>query len=332
MKRRTFVAGSAALLTMPGIVRAQTTKPTKRLAMIRPAGPVSVMTPNGYPYFKVFFEELVRLGYVEGQNLIVFRFSAEGHEDRYGAVLQQAIDAAPDVIFCASAAEMIGEKTTMTIPVVASVGDPVAERLTTSLARPSRNITGVTVRGGSEIWGKRLSVLKEAADNLKQLRFLSKEFSWKGSVGQAVRQAAEQLGLSLAPAFLKADVSAESYAPIFDEIKTSGADGLLVDELNENLTYRAIITGLAAEHRLPAMYPYREFIVDGGLLAYATDFSEITRSAARQIASIFGGTKPIDIPFVQPTKYQLIANVRAAHAIGLTLPASLLLRADEVIE
>jgi hypothetical protein len=106
----------------------------------RPAGPVSIMTPNGTSYYKVFFEELARLGYVEGQNLIVLRFSAEGHEDRYGVVLQQAIDAAPDVIFCASAVAIIGEKTTMTIPVVASVGDPVAERLTTSLARPSRNI------------------------------------------------------------------------------------------------------------------------------------------------------------------------------------------------
>ena len=110
MKRRTFVAGSAALLTMPGIVRAQTTKPTKRLAMIRPAGSVSVMTPSGYPYYKVFFEELARLGYVEGQNLIVFRVSAEGHEGRYGVVLQQAIDAAPDVIWCTSPF-MIGRKT-----------------------------------------------------------------------------------------------------------------------------------------------------------------------------------------------------------------------------
>jgi putative ABC transport system substrate-binding protein len=98
---------------------------------------------------------------------------------------------------------MIGEKTTMTIPVVASVGDPVAERLTTSLARPSGNITGLTVRGGWEIWGKRLSVLKEAVENLKQPRLLSKEFWWKGSVGHAVRQAAEQLGLLLAPAFFK---------------------------------------------------------------------------------------------------------------------------------
>jgi putative tryptophan/tyrosine transport system substrate-binding protein len=331
MKRRTFVAGSAALLTMPAIARAQTTKPTKRLAMIRPSGPVSVMTPNGYPYYKVFFEELARLGYVEGQNLIVFRFSAEGHEDRYGAVLQQAIEAVPDVIWCASAGVMIG-KMTMTIPVVSSINDPIAEGFTTSLAHPSSNITGVTVQGGYEIWGKRLSILKEAVENLRRLRVLSKEYWWKGPTGQTVRQAAEQLGLSVAPALLKADVIAESYAPIFEEIKASGADGLAVDESVENLTHRATITGLAAQHRLPAMYPFREYVVDGGLLAYATDLSEATRIAVRQIAAILGGSKAVDIPFVQPTKYQLIANVKAAQAIGLTLPPSLLLRADEVIE
>jgi len=332
MKRRTFVAGSAALLTMPGIVRAQTTKPTKRLAMISPAGPVSVMTTSGYPYYKVFFDELARLGYIEDQNLIIFRYSAEGDEGRYGGVLQQAIDAAPDVIWCASASAIVGKNTVMTIPLVASVSDPIAAGLTTSLARPSRNITGVTVNPGIEIFGKRLSILKEAVENLKQVRFLSKETWWNGPVGQDVRHAAEQLGLSLAPALLGADVKAESYAPIFEEIRASGADGFLVDDYVENLTHRAIITSLAVQHRLPAIYPFREYVVDGGLLTYATDLSEAIRIAARQIAAIFGGAKLADIPFVQPTKYQLIANVKAAQAIGLTLPPSLLLRADEVIE
>jgi putative tryptophan/tyrosine transport system substrate-binding protein len=331
MKRRTFVVGSAAFLAMPGIVRAQAKKPTKRLAMIRPAGSVSVMTPS--TYYKPFFEELARQGYVEGQNLIVFRYSAEGHEGRYGVVVQQAIDAAPDVIWCASLLwAMIDKKTTITIPIVAIVGDPVAEGLTTSLVRQSSNITGVTVHGGYEIWGKRLSILKEAIEHLKRPWLLSKEYWWDGPTGQAVRQAAEQLGLSLAPAILTADVSADSYASIFEGIESSGADGILVDDSVENLTHRVTITSLAAKHRLPAIYPLREYVVDGGLLAYAVDLSEVFRIGAGQIASIFGGSKPVDIPFVQPTKYQLVANVKAAHAIGLTLPPSLLLRADEVIE
>jgi putative tryptophan/tyrosine transport system substrate-binding protein len=161
---------------------------------------------------------------------------------------------------------------------------------------------------------------------------LSTEYSWRGPTEQAVRQAAQLLGLSLAPILLKADVSAESYAPIFMEIKASGADGVAVDGPAENLAHRAIITALAAQHRLPAMYPYREFIVDGGLLAYTVDLWEAARIGAGQTAAIFGGTQPVDIPFVQPTRYQMIANVKAAQAIGLTLPPSLLLRADEVIE
>ena len=329
MKRREFIAGSAALVAMPSIVRAQLAKPTKRLAMVRPAGPVSAMTPNGPPYYKVFFEELARLGYVEGQNLIVFRFSAEGHQDRYKAVVQQAIDAASDVIWSASP---VLTTTATTIPFVVATDDPIAHGLTTNLARPTGNITGVTTDGGLDIWGKRLSILKEALGKLNEPRFLCRSASWEGAAGRAVRQAADQLGLLVSPALLNADVSAESYTPVFEEMKMSGAGGLIVHDNNENFTYRQIITALAAQHRLPAIYPYREYIVDGGLLAYAVDLSDGTRLAAGQIASIFGGTKIADIPFVQPTKYQLIANVKAAQAIGLTLPSSLLLRADEVIE
>jgi putative tryptophan/tyrosine transport system substrate-binding protein len=330
MRRRTFLAGSAALLAKPGIVRAQLAKPTKRLAMVRPAGPISAMTPNGYAYYKVFFEELARLGYVEGQNLMVFRFSAEGHQDRYKAVVQQAIDAAPDVIWSANTA--LRPITTTTIPFVVLTDDPIANGFATNLAHPTGNITGVTIDGGLEIWGKRLSILKEAVEKLNKPRFLCGRVSWEAPGGRAVRQAADQLGLSLSPALLNADVTAESYTPVFDEMKMSGADGLIVSSNTENITYRQVITALAAQHRLPAIYPYREFIVDGGLLAYGIDLSEPLRLAAGQIASIFGGTKIADIPFVQPTKYQLIANVKAAQAIGLTLPSSLLLRADEVIE
>jgi putative ABC transport system substrate-binding protein len=330
MKRREFIAGTTAMLAVPSIVRAQGAKPTRRLAMVRPAGPVSIMTPKGLPAYKVLFDELGKLGYVEGQNLVVFRLSAEGHQDRTRAVLQQAIDADPDVIWCASS-QMLRSITT-SIPIVSVTSDPIALGSTTSLARPSSNITGVTLDSGLEIWGKRLSLLKEAAQKLKNPYFLALDSIWKGRIGQAVKQAADQLGLSLAPILLKADVSADSYPPIFDEMKASGADGIIVDSSVENLTYRKAITALAARHRLLTVYPFREFVVDGGLLAYAVDLSEAFRLAAGQIASIFGGTKPADIPFLQPTKYQLIANVKAAQAIGLTLPPSLLLRADEVIE
>jgi putative tryptophan/tyrosine transport system substrate-binding protein len=332
MRRRTFIARTATLLAVPNIVRAQGFKPTKRLAMVRDSGPVSSMTPNGSPRYKALFEELGSLGYIEGQSLIVFRASAEGHPDRYRAVLQQAIDASPDVIWCPGPVPAALKSTTTTIPIVVLTGDPVAWGFTTNLARPSGNITGVSIDGGQEIWGKRLSILKEAVVSLKKPSFLSTSISWEGIQGQGVRQAADELGLSLTQALLKADVSSDSYAPVFEETKASGADGLLVSDAGANMLHRRTITALAAQHRLPTVYPYREFVLDGGLLAYATDLNEVIRVAAGQIARLFAGAKPGDIPFVQPTKFQLIANVKAAQAIGLTLPQSLLLSADEVVE
>ena len=289
--------------------------------MVSTSGPVSFLTPNGSRQYRAFFEELGRLGYVEDQNLIIFRFSAEGHQDKYRAVMQQAIDAAPEVIYCPGPVPAVLKSTTTTIPIVVMAGDPVAWGFTTSLARPSDNITGVTIDGGQEIWGKRLSILKEAVVNLKKPRFLSTTLSWEGPAGQAVRRAANELGLSLPQAFLNADISSDSYAPVFEEAKASGVDGLLVSDASVNLVHRQTITALAAQHRLPTVYPYRDFVLDGGLLAYAADLSEVIRVAAGQIAGLFAGAKPADIPFVQPTKFRLIANVKAAQAIGLTLPS-----------
>jgi putative ABC transport system substrate-binding protein len=330
MKRRGFIAGSFALLAMPSMVRAQGTKPTKRLAMIRPAGPVSLMTVNGLPQYGAFFDELRRRGYVEGQNLVVLRFSAEGHQDRNGAVVQQAIDSAPDVIFLPSSTMFAANRPS--IAVVVATSDPIAMGFTTSLARPSGNITGITIDAGLEIWGKRLSILREAVGRLNRPHFLALKFMWEQPIGYAARQAAAQLGLSLTPALLPADLGKETYAPIFEEMKASGADGLVVDPTSENLTYRQTITALADRHRLPAIYSHRDFAVDGGLLSYAPDFLDVNRLLAGQIANIFDGAKPADLPFQQPTNYQLVANVKAAQAIGLTLPLSLLSQADEVIE
>jgi putative ABC transport system substrate-binding protein len=183
-----------------------------------------------------------------------------------------------------------------------------------------------------EVWGKRLSLLKEAVPGLKRPGYLTDRVAWKGSIGQVLRQAADRLGLSLAPAFLPTDVDADSYSRLFEDIKSSGADGLVVGGASANIHHHRVIASLAAKHRLPAVYPLREFVADGGLLSYGPDLPELFRLEAGQIAKLFGGAKVIDVPWIQPTKYQLIANVKAAEAIGLTLPSSLLLGADVVIE
>lgn len=332
MKRRTFIAVSAALLALPTDGRAQRAKPTKRLAMVQSAGPTSIMTANGDERYKAFFEELSRQGYIEGQNLIVSRFSIEGHQGRFRAVMQQAIDLAPDVIWCRGPVPAVLNSITTNIPVVVVAGDPVAWGFTTSLARPSGNITGVTIDGGQQLWGKRLSFLKEAVEGLKKPGFLATALAWEGPAGQAVRRAADELGLSLAHALLDADITADTYAPVFQKARAIDVDGLLVSDAGANTNYRQTIIALAIQHQLPTIYPYRDYVVDGGLLAYATDMSAVTRTSANQIAHLFQGATLAEIPFVQPIKFQLIANVKAARAIGLTLPQSLLLRADEVVE
>src|SRR6202023_1568655 len=186
----------------PGILRAQGAKPIKRLAMLRPDGPVSYMTPDSAQTYRAFFEELGNFGYVGGQNLFFFRFSAEGHPSRYRGLMQQAIDAAPDVIWCPSPEPSVLTSITTTIPIVVLAGDPIAFGFTTNLARPSSNIAGVTIDGGQEIWGKRLSILKEAVENLKKPAFLAGAIGWEGPAGRALRDAASELGLSLVRASL----------------------------------------------------------------------------------------------------------------------------------
>jgi putative tryptophan/tyrosine transport system substrate-binding protein len=151
----------------------------------------------------------------------------------------------------------------------------------------------------------------------------------RARAGQAVRRAASELGLSVRKAALSGAFTADAYAPVFEEIKASGADGLLVGDGGEHLTHRDTITALAAQHRLPTIYPYRDYVLDGGLLAYGTDLSEANRVGASQIVRLFAGTEPADIPFVQPATFQFIANVKAAQAIGLTLPVTVLQQADE---
>jgi putative tryptophan/tyrosine transport system substrate-binding protein len=328
MKRRTFIAGSSALLAMPGIVRAQGS--TKRLAIVAAAGSVSIQTPGGSSRYAAFSGELGRLGYVEGRNLSVFRFSAEGHPDRFAAVLQQAINTAPDVIWCPGPVRQVLNATTTPIPIVVVSGDPIAWGFTSSLARPSRNITGASIDGGQQIWGKRLTILMEVVDKLKKPAFLTSR--WDGPQALALRRAADELGLSLTQVTSGPDITPETIATAFETAKLFDVDGLLVIDSAEALAQRETIIALAVQHKLPIVYPYREYVLDGGLLAYATDLLEVMRVGAGQIVRLFKAAKLAEIPFVQPTKFYLIANVKAAQAIGVTLPQSLLLRADEVIE
>jgi putative ABC transport system substrate-binding protein len=226
----------------------------------------------------------------------------------------------------------LSKSLTSTIPIIAVTSDPVALGLVTNLARPGGNITGVSVDAGLEIWGKRLDVLAEATGRLTKPHFLTVPLQWDGPTGTVIREAAQRSGIPLVATIMSGDIDRSNYVRAFEKLREEGADSLVVSEVSENLANRRTIIELATQYRLPAIYLYREFVDDGGLLAYSIDLVDTFRRLANQIASIFSGTSPGDIPFFQQTRFQLIANVKAAQAIGLAMPPSLLARADEVIE
>jgi putative ABC transport system substrate-binding protein len=310
----------------------QPAKP-KRIAMVSPAANVDDMGRTGNRIYRAFFEELGRLGYSEGENLVVERYSGEGRTERYASLARDIVSTSPDLIFPVSTVLALNFKmATSLIPIVAIAGDPVTGGLVNSLARPGGNITGVTVDAGSALHGKRVEFLVEASPRSSNARLLASQSSWDGSGGSAVREAAKQAGISLAIALLGSEINEAAYQRVFDAMEQDRVDALVVADQPEHFTYRRLLVDLAAKYRIPAIYPFREHVELGGLMSYSADLPEIYRRIASQIAQVLKGVGPAEIPFYQPTKFQLIINLKTAQSLGLIVPPTLLARADEVIE
>lgn len=239
----------------------------------------------------------------------------------------------PDAIFTSGYPMVAGLKAaTTTIPIVVTIDDPVAEGLVSSLARPGTNVTGVTVDAGLELYGKRLSLLVEVRPTLSAVAYLSSRGNWNRPTGDALRQAAQQARIALSHVDLGNTFSEETHSAAFNWMQNARIDALLVsDEADHNGNVKTL-TNLAASARIPTMYPFRDLVVGGGLMAYCIDLLYTFRYAGGQIAEILRGENPAEIPFYQPTKFQLIVNTKAAQQIGLEIPPSVLARADEVIE
>jgi len=279
------------------------------------------------------FKELCRLGYVEGQNLAVERYSGEGRTDRYADLAREVVRTQPDAIFLVSVRTARHFMTaTTTIPIIAYVGDPVGYGLVTNLAHPGGNITGIAVDAGSEIQGKFLELLREAVPTASRIGYLTHHDTWDQPYGREARDAAQRLGVSLVLMGLKGPINEMEYRRVFTEVAGTGVGGLLVTTAPEIYSYRQLIVELSNKNRLPAIYPYRDCVDDGGLMAYATDIDEDYRVAARMIARVLGGENPGDLPFQQSSKFGLIINMKTAKALGIKMPSSLLARADEVVE
>jgi putative tryptophan/tyrosine transport system substrate-binding protein len=335
MRRREFITllGGAAV-SPPLAARAQQPAKMKRIAMVHASEKVGNMTINGRRTFRVLFGELGALGYVEGRNLLVERYSAEGRPDHYAELVRDVVRARPDLII--ATAGLLAEEfkmATTTIPIVAIAADPVIRGLVPSLAHPGGNITGVSVDAGIQIWGKRLGLLREVIPKLSNARFLaSQPFNWERLEGKAIREAASQAGITLAGAVLGNVIDEAAYQRVFTSMKQDQVDGLVVSSEGDHVTNRVVIVELAAKNRLPAIYPYKDFADVGGLMAYSVDLGEIYRMVADIVDKILKGANPGDIPFFQPTKFELVINLKTAKTLGLDLPPTLLARADEVIE
>jgi putative tryptophan/tyrosine transport system substrate-binding protein len=334
MKRRAvlILALTLALLPAPLAAEAQPTGKVYRIALASPSTPVAEMTEQGNRGYKAFFSELRRLGYVEGKNLVVERRSAEGRTERHADVVADLIQLKPDVIFAVSTrlARRFKAATTA-IPIVGLTGDPVTGGLVASLSRPGGNLTGVSSMAGNEILGKQLELLLEAAPNASRVAFLVPREMPEG-YSRAIRAASASAGRTLVFTLLGEPIQEPEYRRAFRAMAGERVQALLVAEFIENLDNRQVIVELARAARLPAMYPFPAFVDIGGLMSYGSDPVEYWRQLAGYVDRILKGANPGDLPYQLPTKFELVINLKTTKALGLTLPPSVLLRADQVIE
>jgi ABC-type uncharacterized transport system substrate-binding protein len=333
MRRREFIGLLGGAAAWPLTARAQQPATQRRIAIFHPAIPTTLLTESGGgSAWRAFFAELRRLGYVEGENLIIERYSAEGHHERYADLAREIVSRNPDVIVTGTnPVVIVFTAATSAIPVVAFMLDPLKAGLVTSLARPSGNLTGITLDAGIEVWGKRLEIIKEAIPSTANAAFLGMRGGWEGSSEQFLRDAGRRLGISLV-FMLPQQGTPSEIERVFAAMEQQRPEAVLVSGEGDLYAHRKLIVELAEKHRLPTMCPYRDHVEAGGLMAYAVDLAELLRRMANDVHQILKGAKPGDIPIYQSTKFELLINLKTAKALGLTLPPALLARAAEIIE
>jgi putative ABC transport system substrate-binding protein len=281
------------------------------------------------PVVRAFVHALRDLGYVEGRNLVLERRSAEGRFERAPDIVRELVSIKADVIVAVSIPMIRAAKTvTQTVPIVMLAGNPVEEGLVQSLARPGGNITGVSHLTSVQNAGKRVELLKEIIPTLSRVAHLQSKQERAVDWDQAAEAIERQLGVKV----LIAEHTPTDYSGAFESIVRERANALLVAASAANLANRNLIVEFAAKNRLPAIYPERQSVDAGGLISYGPDLPAIFRRLAEYVDRILKGANAADLPIEQPTKFQLVVNLKAARALGLNISPTLLARADEVIE
>jgi putative ABC transport system substrate-binding protein len=325
MDRRAFLAGSAALLAAPLAAEAQPAGKVWKIGYLGNSNPtLSALSLDA------FRQGLRELGWVEGQNVSIEYRWADGNLDRLPALASEFVRASVDVILVAGGAGVRAAlQASRTVPIVSAItGDVVAAGFAASLARPGGRVTGLAVQF-EDLASKQLQILKETVPKVVHIAILHHTTPPNLVVLKASQAGAQALGLK-ARVFEIRDVPDLEGA--FRTAKANRADAMYVLPSPTFNQHRARLGELALKHRLPGIYETKEYVDAGGLMSYGPNFPDLFRRSASYVDRILKGAKPGDLPIEQPTKFELVINLKTAKALGLTIPPSVLARADQVIE
>jgi putative ABC transport system substrate-binding protein len=328
MNRRAFVTMvGGSILATPLAAAAQPVARVYAVGLLGIGSPGEDLSTN---WWKPFLDAMRELNYVEGRNLVVKRASAKGHAERLADLARDLVHGHVDVIVTTSTREtQAAKQATSTIPIVMTFPpDPVEQGLVASLARPGGNVTGLTnlVPGLRQ---KYVELLREVVPGASRFAVIASPGSLGAGIRRELETGATQLGVTLSVVPVQ---HPDEFEGALTSAKKAGAAGVIVSADAVTLTHRRALVGLVQKHRLPAIYWAREYVEDGGLMTYSANLVDLRRRAATYVDKILKGTKPADLPVEQPTKFELVINMKTAKALGLTIPQSVLQRADQVIQ
>ena len=328
MRRREFITLLGSATVWPLAVRAQQPDGLRRIGVLMP---LADNDPDAQANITAFRQAMQKLGWTDGHNVrIEYRWGGANPE-RVRTYASELVALKPDVIVAASALVLQPlQQQTRGIPIVfTQISDPLGSGFVASLAHPGGNVTGFTPAEFS-MYGKSLEILKEVAPHIARVAvLLSPEQVPQAGMWRTIEAIAPSFGVQLTAAAVR-DAAEIEHA--IDEFARESNGGLVVLPSSPTLVHRELIIGLAARHRLPAVYSYRQFVIAGGLISYGIDLADQYRQAASYVDRILHGEKPGDLPVQEPTKFELVINLKTAKALGLTVPPTLLAIADEVIE
>ena len=336
MRRRIVLVSLCATALAPRAVFAQRPGLPVVGFVVSHAKPAELLpsTPPG-PYMRAFLAGLREFGWEEGRNIVIERHTAEGQVEQAHAIFSGLVARKVSLIYTTGSLGIVqmvalAQRETRTIPIVFVGGgaDPVAAGIVKSLARPGGNATGLTVNLDVEFALKRLELLKQIAPRIKRVAFLGAGADYEKNI-PSLREGIASLGLV---PLLAAAEKAEDYEQAFATAARERADAVFVSNVTLNRLNADRIIALAARYRLPAEYFFRDAVQAGGLASYGVDLFDLARRSAGYVVRILRGANPADLPVERPSKFTLAINLKTARALGLDIPQSVLLRADQVIE